>query len=257
MKFSGLFNITRGTRVVLGITLGVCGTAVLIAFLYYRDLNRAEDPRMIPVRELIREAGEFSAKHNPSNSAILLDSALRLSRSVPGYEDSWEPGVIFNNMCSAWLISALYDSTLAGSEKEQMLRLAGSLADSSLRIYRRWIARWDSIPDDRILAAIAPFFDPGDPAFNGLNPSNIQKKRIRDIRSARIETPRRLSVSLTNLGTIQRHLNRPDSALACFTEALRIWDKNQTAKSNLSVLQGGKPVKRDLIQSLFPPDKRN
>ena len=256
MKISELFHITKGTRVVISITLGICGTAILIAVFYYRSMNRAADPRVIPVRELLQKSEELTGARKAPEAFLVLDSALHLLRSVPGYENSYETGVIFNNACSAWLLSALYDSTLTSSEKENMLQLAQSFADSSTRIYRAWIREWDSLPTDQVRSRIAPFFKPDDPAFAGRNPESILDKRIKDIREAQLETPRRLSVSLTNLGTIHRHLNRPDSALMCYAEALQIWSENRTAQSNLTVLQGGKPLKPSLIQNLFPPDKK-
>ena len=256
MKISELFHITKGTRVVISITLGVCGTAILIAVFYYRGVNRAADPRVIPVRELLLKSEELTGARKAPEAFLVLDSALRMLRSVPGYENSYETGVIFNNVCSAWLLSALYDTTLASPEKEKMLILAHSFADSSTRIYRSWIREWDSLSTDEVRTRIAPFFKPDDPAFAGRNPGRILDKRIRDIREAQIETPRRLSVSLTNLGTIHRHLNRPDSALLCYAEALHIWKENRTAQSNLNVLKGGKPLKPSIIQNLFPPDKK-
>jgi tetratricopeptide (TPR) repeat protein len=256
MNIKEIFKITKGTRVVISITLGICGTAIIAAALYYRGLNRAEDPRLVPVREMIQKSQELSNNRQAPEAYLLLDSALQLIRSVPGYEKSYETGVIFNNACSAWLLSALYDSTLAESEKHEMLKTAASFADSSLRIYRTWLLEWDSLPADQIRVKTEPFFKSGDPAFEGRNTSKILQKRIRDIREAQLETPRRLSVALTNRGTIHRHLNQPDSAFVCYAEALQIWKENRTAESNLNVLRGGKPLKPNLIQSLFPPDKK-
>lgn len=241
---------------VISITLGVCGMAIVTAALYYRSLNRTEDPRLVPVRELIQDSQELSNSRKAPEAHILLDSALQILRSVDGYRNSYETGVIFNNACSAWLLTALYDSTLAESEKTEMLKAAASFADSSLLIYRIWLEEWGSLPPEQIRSRTEPFFTPGDPAFAGRNPSRLLDKRIKDIREAQIETPRRLSVALTNRGTIHRHLNQPDSAFACYAEALDIWKDNRTAQSNLNVLKGGKPLKPSIIQALFPPDKK-
>ena len=255
MKISDLFHITKGTRVVISITLGVCGTAVLVAALYYRSLNRAEDPRVVPVREMIGRSQEYSNNRKAPEAYLILDSALQHLRSVAGYENSYEIGVIFNNSCSVWLLPALYDSTLAVAEKEKMLKTAAMFADSSMLLYRAWIREWDSLSPDQIRIKVAPFFKADDPAFTGRNPGRILDKRIKDIREAQIETPRRLSVSLTNRGTVYRHLGDPDSALTCFAEALHLWKDNRTAQSNFNVLKGGVPLRPSLIQNLFPPDK--
>ena len=94
-----------------------------------------------------------------------------------------------------------------------------------------------------------------DPAFAGLNFNSIFRKRVKDMMLARVETPRRLSVSYTNKGTAYRHMMMPDSALLWYEKALAIWKHNRTAESNLSVLLGGEPVKPGIIESLFPPDR--
>jgi tetratricopeptide (TPR) repeat protein len=256
MPIPNLFKISKGTRVVFGITLGICGTAILVAALYYRGINRSEDPRILPVRELVQKGEELSAARKAPEAFLVFDSALQLLRSIPGYGQSYETGVILNNACSAWLLSGLYDSTLTDREKTQMLHTARLLADSSIRIYQAWIETWSGLSEDQIRIKTVPFFNPDDTAFTGKDPHRIAKKRIRDLQSAQKETPRRLSVSLTNLGTIHRHLNQPDSALVCLTRALELWPENATAKSNLNVLKGGAPVKPSIIRSLFPPDKK-
>jgi hypothetical protein len=95
-----------------------------------------------------------------------------------------------------------------------------------------------------------------DPAFTGLNFDRIISGRIRNIKLAQVETPRRLSVSLTNKGAVYRYILIPDSAVAYYKEALELWPGNITAKSNLSVLMGGQPVEPTFIEKLFPPDRK-
>ncbi len=75
-----------------------------------------------------------------------------------------------------------------------------------------------------------------DPAFSGYNFKRVFSRRIKNMVAAQIETPRRLSVSLSNKGTIYRHMLKPDSALLYYQQALSLWKDNRTAKSNLSVL---------------------
>jgi len=92
-------------------------------------------------------------------------------------------------------------------------------------------------------------------AFQGLSFDKILNRRVRNLVTAQIETPRRLSVCMTNKGTIFRHMMQADSAFFYYNHALALWKENRTAESNLSVLMGGEPVKPSLIKSLFPPDK--
>jgi len=123
-------------------------------------------------------------------------------------------------------------------------------------IYRRWIKEWSSASAEEIANKLSPFMTIDDPAFMGRDFERIFSGRVKNISLAQIETPRRLSVSLTNKGIINRHLMRPDSSLKYYREALSLWEENSAAKSNLSVLLGGEPVKPSIIESLFPPDRR-
>jgi hypothetical protein len=124
-------------------------------------------------------------------------------------------------------------------------------------VYRRWIDQWGALSPEEIADKTASFMRVDDPAFRGKDFEKIRARRIKNINDARIETPRRLSVSLSNKGTIYRHLLKPDSSLICFREALSLWNDNRIASSNLNVLMGGDPVKPTVIESLFPPDKKS
>jgi len=98
----------------------------------------------------------------------------------------------------------------------------------------------------------------GDPAFRGYSYNKILSRRGKNIIAARIETSRRLSVSLSNKGIIYRHLLMPDSALVFYQQALLLWKENRSAKSNLSVLMNGDPVKPVLSNlSFLPIDTKN
>jgi len=150
---------------------------------------------------------------------------------------------------------AIYDSTVNRDEKNKLLEIAMKYCDSSITVYKNWISDWEKLSSDEISEKLSPFMYESDKAFEGQNFKRIFAKRIKDIVTAQIETPRRLSVSLTNKGTIYRHQLLVDSALSCYNQSLAIWKDNRTAKSNLSVLMGGEPVKPSIIESLFPPDK--
>jgi len=255
MQFRDIFKISKGTKVILSITLSVSLLAIAFAFFYYRSINKSEDPRIIKAREFLAEYDKVSGGVNSFNSFHLLDSAYRIFRSLPDYKTSFETGVINNNKCSALLIMAIYDSSITGNEKNELLSLSMKYCDSSIANYIEWISDWDGLSPTAVEDKISQFMLKDDPLFKSSDYSKVLKRRIRNICSAQIETPRRLSVSLTNKGTIYRHMMNPDSALICYQDALDLWEENITAKSNLSVLLGGEPVRATLIQSLFPPDK--
>jgi hypothetical protein len=150
---------------------------------------------------------------------------------------------------------AIYDSTASREEKNKLLDIAMKYCDSSIVVYKSWISDWEKLSYEEIAERISFHMNDSDKVFEGLNFRRIFEKRVKDIIAAQIETPRRLSVSLTNKGTIYRHQLLVDSALSCYNKSLLIWKENITAKSNLSVLMGGEPVKPSIIESLFPPDK--
>ncbi len=252
---SDLFKITKGTKVILVITFVVSLVTFTFAYFYYRGINRLEDPRVRKARELLAKYDQLSTTESSIELFSLLDSASAIYSSFPDYQHSFELGLILNNKSSALILSALYDSSMAVHEKNTVLLLAQHFCDSSITNYKDWMVEWGGLSADEIALKIKPDMLENDPAYNGFNYKKIVEKRIRNIVDAQVETPRRLSVSLTNKGTIYRHTARQDSALLFYNEALEIWKDNRIAKSNLNVLIGGEPIKPSVIESLFPPEK--
>ncbi len=256
MSLQNLITISTGTRKILAITISVALLAVIFAFFYYRSVNRSADPRVSDARRYMSEYDRLAGGTDSYVWFHLLDSAGRVYKSVPGYRTSWENGVICNNKCSGLLLMALYDSTLTEPEKETLLELSVIYCDSSITVYNRWLNEWEELPEEEVAMRVQEEMDENDTAFAGLNFRRISGKRVSDIMLARIETPRRLSVSYTNKATAYRHLMMQDSALIYYERALALWKDNRTAESNLSVLLGGEPVKQGLIKTLFPPDRK-
>jgi len=255
MKVRDIFIISRGTKVILTITISVSMVAIIFAFFYYRNLNNSEDPRIKKAREFLLQYEKVSESYYSLDAFPFLDSANAIFVSFPDYETSFEIGLIYNNKCSTLLMMAIYDSTISEFEKNNLLGLAMKYCDSSITNYRNWLIEWDTLSPDLIAYRIKPFMKEDDPAFRGLNFNQIFSKRIKNIVTAQVETPRRLSVSLSNKGTIYRHMLELDSALLYYQQSLSLWKDNRTAKSNLSVLLGHGPIQPSVIESLFPPDK--
>ncbi len=254
MKFTDIFIVTRGTRIILVITFSVALAALLFAFFYYSTVNRSEDPRILEARELMRMHEKNSGDLYSLNDFSLLDSAFSIFISLPDYRHSFEAGIIYNNKCSSLLMKALYDSTISMNAKKVLLDLSMKYCDSSITTYKGWIAEWGELTETEVSDKLSPLMKRDDPEF-GNRYEKIFRRRIKNLLMAQRETPRRLSVSLTNKGTIYRHMLKPDSSLLLYREALLLWKDNRTAKSNLSVLTGGEPLKPSVIESLFPPDK--
>jgi len=256
MNLREIFIISRGTKVIFAITFTVSVLAIIVAIIYYRGINNSEDPRILKARDLLSAYDQNNMTAGDIGSFAMLDSAGTIFRSLPDYRSSFEMGLIYNNKCSALLLIAIYDSTIADSEKKELLSLSMDYCDTSIMIYRKWIKEWSGASAEEIANKLSPFMSVNDPAFRGKDFDRIFSGRVRNISMAQIETPRRLSVSLTNKGIIFRHMMEADSSLKYYNEALSLWGDNRAAKSNLSVLLGGEPVKPSLIESLFPPDRR-
>lgn len=255
MQLKGIFKISGGTKVILTITSAVSLAAIIFAYFYYSSLNKAEDPRIAGAKKLLLEYDKVSGRPDSYLAIPLLDSAATIFRSLPDYASSFEPGVIYNNKCSALLLMAMYNNTITASEKINLLDHSMKLCDSSISCYKSWIEEWGILSEKDIAGKLEPFMRKEDQAFSDVNFRKVFERRISNIITAQIETERRLSVSLTNKGTIYRQMLKPDSALVCYHDALDLWKDNRTAKSNLSVLMGGEIVKPSIIESLFPPDK--
>ncbi|HBE42858.1 MAG TPA: hypothetical protein DDW27_16970 [Bacteroidales bacterium] len=219
-------------------------------------MNRSEDPRVIRAKELLVEYEGMSNGINGIKAFHLLDSAFAIFNGIPDYIGSYEKGVIYNNKCSAIMLNTIYDSVIGKEEKSQLLAMAMDYCDSSILTYKIWLDEWEGLSSEEVADKLKPFMNENDPAYSGFNFDKIFRRRVKNIITAQYETARRLSVSYTNKGTIFRHLYEPDSALVYVRMALSLWEDNRTAKSNLSVLMGGEPVKPKLIESLFPPDRK-
>jgi hypothetical protein len=255
MRFRDIFIISRGTKVIFSITFSVSLLAVVFAYFYYRSINRSEDPRIKSAKTWLSEYDRITGGVDSYNSFYLLDSAFSVFMSLPDYRYSYETGVVYNNKSSAFLILALYDTSLTESEKKSLLIRSLAYCDSSISNYTTWLKEWADLSPLTIAEKIRPYMSEKNAAFRDYNFRKIFARRIKNIITAQTETPRRLSVSLSNKGTIYRHLMMPDSSLVYYRKALSLWQDNRTAKSNLNVLLGGQPLKPTLIQSLFPPDR--
>jgi hypothetical protein len=128
MNLSDIFVITRGTKVILAITFSVSLAAILFAFFYYRSVNRTEDPRISKARRYLRTYDKVNGITGFQDTFLYLDSAFTVFRSLPDYENSFETGVVYNNKCSALLLSAIYDSTLTMEMKALLLSLSATAA---------------------------------------------------------------------------------------------------------------------------------
>lgn len=251
-----IFSITKGTKRILSIMLILTAIAISIAYFYFSGLNKTEDPRIIEAKKMLIEFDKRLAESHIQENRLfpILDSIENIFQSVPGYTTSFEMGVIHNNRASAEIMIAIYNLT-DSVEKFKLLEIAKSDVLRSIEIYENWLNEYSNLTSEQIKTKILPYFKKDDKAFEDFNYDKILNRRIENIELAKVETPRRLSVSYTNLGIIYRHNLNFEKAIESYEKALKLWKLNPTAKTNLNTMLGLPPEDESIIQKLFPPDR--
>ena len=249
-----IFRISTQTkRVLAGIFIIIC-VSLLVAYIYYNGKNKAEDPRIVLTKYMFRQFDELMKENKFSSALPLLDSIEIILMKVPGYKESYEPGIVYNNRGSAYLSMALYCSK-DSIEKFRLLEISEKNIDSSIAIYNTWISKNNNLSEAELSKNAEPFFSENDVVFKGRNIKKIIRKRAEDLALAQKETPRRLSVCYTNLGIVQRHQYKQNEAVESYIKAIKLWKENFTARNNFNVLMGKPPEDRSIIDKLFPPER--
>ncbi len=249
-----LIRFLQQHKTLLLILSGITVISFAIAYFYYQAKNSAEDPRTVRAKYMLVQYDELVAEKKYSDVFPLLDSIEAVFNRIPGYGNSFETGIVFNNRGSAFLSMALYE-VKDSTEKQQMLDFAQKNLDTCILIYQRWIGKFENYTREELLVDVSPYFSSEDPAFQGKDAEGILKKRLNDLQLAQKETPRRLSVAYTNLGIVQRHKLMQTEAMESYIMAIKLWKDNFTARNNFNVLMGIDPEDRSIVDQLFPPDK--
>lgn len=240
---------------IAGVGSAVTLIAVFIAWWYYRGVNAAEDPRLLPARGYLLRSDRCMQEGKFTEALLLNDSAAAIITGLPCYRDSYETGVLENNRGSARMGMAIYQPG-DSLRKQELLYQAETHIRTAITVYEKWMAWYEVSSHESLLKETAGCFRKDDPALKGKVIDDLIAKRVSDLELARVETPRRLSVAWANLGMVQRHQYRQDSALESYLKALRLWKRNPTAKNNLNMLLGRPPEDESILDQLFPPDRR-
>lgn len=231
------------------IILVLCAISILvigIAYFYYKSLNNSLDPRLKKARLLYNQYSQLIEEKKYPLVFIVLDDLENIYKSTPGYTDSYELGVIYNNKAATYILMALYDENKNKNEKNELLEKASKEAQNSIIVYENWLSTYELLSKYEIKDKIKLFFIS----------QRVLNKRVDDLVLAKLEVKRRLSVSYTNLGIAQRHLLKQNEALESQEKALFYWPDNHTAKNNLNILFGKEPQVRSVIDKLFPKPRR-
>jgi tetratricopeptide (TPR) repeat protein len=139
--------------------------------------------------------------------------------------------------------------------QDSLIALGESAVRKSIEIYESWLERFETDGPagtrEKVQADFMHGLDTGEP---GQAESYVQN-RVREIKEALEETPRRLSVSYTNLGLVYRYREDYTEAASCYRKAMDLWEDNLTAENNLNILLGKPLKKRNFLQKMFPRPK--
>ncbi len=242
--------ISQGARKIFIIMLIISASGVIIAWKYYSYINSIEDPRVLHIKKMHLDYDNAVRKDDPSSALRILDTMFNEYGKIGHYRNSFERGVLLTDMAAVNLNIALY-RTVDEDEKIKYLVISDSLLRSALYYYNNWKKNYSSLNYNDLKEKVTSDFND----INSDNKDKIVDKRISDIFLALKELDKRYSVIYTDLGIVMRHTLHQDSASVYYKKALELWEDNHVAKSNLNVLMGEKPLKRGVIEKLFPPER--
>ena len=103
MKFN---NLSGTVKVLIG-----CLFITIIIFIgslvYYGNINSAEDPRTLPAKTLLLQYEKKLDEEQTSKAHEVLNGMLNIYLALPAYENSYEVGVVYNNIASVYLVHSI------------------------------------------------------------------------------------------------------------------------------------------------------
>lgn len=250
----GIFKLAPQSKKLLIVVAAISAAVFIFAYFYYSSKNKTEDPRVVNTKKMFQQYEKLLKEKQYTTALQILDSIESIFIHTLGYAESFEPGIVENNRASVYITLALYEENDTMVKNNYLIQ-ARYHANRSIIIYDQWNTHYGKLSQDSIAIKIKPFFPEQSPMFANGNYKKIFQKRVEDIVLAQKEIKRRLSVTYTNLGIIQRHQNEQAQAADSYMKALKLWKDNHTALSNLNVLFGLPPTDRSFLEKLFPPDK--
>ena len=225
---------------------------VTIAYKYYENINNLEDPRILHIKKMHLKYNLLISENKTTEVLSMLDSMDAEYAKIPHYSNSFERGVLYTDKAAVYLSMALYQAR-DEDEKIKFLDVAEKQLNFSINYYENWEKEYSEFDKIKLKERVDSDFSD----VNSDNKKNIIDKRISIIQFALQEMSRRYSVTYTNLGIVMRHKLLQDSSIVYYKKALDLWEDNHTAKSNLNVLMGEKPIRRGFIEKMFPPERKD
>jgi tetratricopeptide (TPR) repeat protein len=246
----------NAARTLISIMTVLVVLGISIAWFYYKGINDSVDPRVKQARKLYEKYNSYASLSQYDSVFWLMDTIENLYQHTNYYRESYETAVLYNNRAAALLSIYLQpqNEIIIGDTIEFITR-AEKAVRKSIEIYQEWFSIFESKDESEIRKIIEEDFLEGLDAYPEKEQENFLSNRIKELVEAQTENERRLSVSYTNLGILKRHQEKYDSAAFYYQKAIDLWDRNLTAENNLNILLNKPLKKRNIIQTLFPPEK--
>ena len=246
-------------RALIYVMMALGVITILLAYSHYRGENFSVDPRIVPARKLYEGYNALASSNDFEGVIRLIDTIEQIYSQYPHYRGSFETGVLENNRAAVYLTLGLnYDSLSSPYHhlgQDSLMALGETAARKSIDIYESWLSVYAENStgeiQEQVMATFGIELDTGDPGEIEAQVEN----RVKEIEDAIEETPRRLSVSYTNLGLAYRYREDYHGAASCYRQAMDLWEDNLTAENNLNILLGQPLKKRNFIQKMFPKPK--
>ena len=253
-------KINKNKRALILTMIALSFVVIVFSYFYYKNINKSKDPRVKQARELYEKYNNFASQNDFENVFALLDSVENIYKSVNHFSKSFEVGVLYNNRAAAYLTMAIYENKSESFmllSKDSLLKLAQNSIHKSISIYENWLDEYSDKSTIEINELIINDYLLGFENYSEKDKVRFTNNRVKEIETAQYETERRLSVAYTNLGIIHRHFEQFENAINNYQKAIELWDQNLTAQNNLNILLGKPLKKRNLIQKLFPPKRKD
>jgi tetratricopeptide (TPR) repeat protein len=251
-----ILNNWKRARSLIYVMILLVFITVLFASRHYRKENLSVDPRVVPARELYESYNALSSRNDYAAVFRLLESIDSIYNLYPHYKGSFETGVLENNRAAVYLTLGLsYDSLSSPYHslgQDSLISLGESAARKSIGIYEAWLDEYADKNSPEIRDRVLEDFYEGSGFRTADGSERYIGKRVREIEAALRETPRRLSVSYTNLGIVFRYRGNYQEAADCYRKAMDLWGDNLSAENNLNILLGRPLKKRSFLQKMFP-----
>ncbi len=181
-----IFKLNRNSYKLIAIMIVISIIALVIAKVYYGNINKAEDPRTFHIKNLYKKYTISVEKNDFDNAIVLLDSIEIEYKKIKHYEESYEIGVILTDKAALYITLALYNSP-DSIEKQSNLKISEEFLNISLKYYKNWENKYRDLTEIELLNLIKLEFQ--DIVENR---DNIINKRVIDIELALNEIDRRI-----------------------------------------------------------------